>query len=55
MDKPHTTIQRDDYQLTIYRGIVPLDPNTIMLTFKSPFLTVRVSLRSFLLSKILTP
>ena len=27
MDKPYTTVQRDDYQLTIYRGIAPLDPN----------------------------
>ena len=27
MDKPYTTVQRDDYQLTIYRGIASLDPN----------------------------
>ena len=27
MDKPYTIIQRDDYQLTIYRGIAPLDPD----------------------------
>ena len=27
MDKPYTTVQRDDYQLTIYRGIAPPDPN----------------------------
>ena len=26
MDKPYTIIQRDDYQLTIYNGVVPLDP-----------------------------
>jgi hypothetical protein len=27
MDKPYTTIQRNDYQVTIYTGIDPLDPN----------------------------
>ena len=27
MDKPYTTVQRDDYQLTIYSGIAPLDPD----------------------------
>ena len=27
MDKPYTTVQRDDYQLTIYSGTAPLDPN----------------------------
>ena len=27
MDKPYTTVQRNDYQLTIYHGIGPLDPN----------------------------
>ena len=27
MDKPYTTVQCDDYQLTIYSGIAPLDPN----------------------------
>ena len=26
MDKPYTTVQRNDYQLTIYNGIAPLDP-----------------------------
>ena len=26
MDKPYTTIQRNDYQLTIYNGVAPLDP-----------------------------
>ena len=26
MDKPYTTIQRNDYELTIYTGIDPLDP-----------------------------
>ena len=25
MDKPYTTIQRNDYQLTIYNGIAPLN------------------------------
>ena len=27
MDKPYTTVQHDDYQLTIYGGIAPLDPD----------------------------
>ena len=27
MDKPYITIQRNDYQLTIYTGIAPLDPD----------------------------
>ena len=27
MDKPYTTVQRNDYQLTIYHGIDPLDPD----------------------------
>ena len=27
MDKPYTTVQRDDYQLTIYSGTAPLDPD----------------------------
>ena len=27
MDKPYTTIQRNGYQLTIYHGIAPLDPD----------------------------
>ena len=27
MDKPYTTVQCDDYQLTIYSGTAPLDPN----------------------------
>ncbi len=27
MDKPYTTIQRDNYQLTIYNGIAPLNPD----------------------------
>lgn len=26
MDKPYITVQRDDYTLTIYCGIAPLDP-----------------------------
>ena len=26
MDKPYTTIQRSDYQLTIYNGVAPLNP-----------------------------
>ena len=26
MDKPYTTIQRDNYQLTIYNGTAPLNP-----------------------------
>ena len=27
MDRPYTTIQHNNYQLTIYKGITPLDPN----------------------------
>ena len=27
MDKPYTTVQRNNYQLTIYHGIDPLDPD----------------------------
>ena len=27
MDKPYTTVQRNGYQLTIYHGIDPLDPD----------------------------
>ena len=27
MGKPYTTVQRKDYQLTIYHGIDPLDPD----------------------------
>ena len=27
MDKPYTIIQHNDYELTIYNGIAPLDPN----------------------------
>ena len=27
MDKPYVTVQRDDYKLTIYSGITPLDPD----------------------------
>ena len=27
MNKPYTTVQRNDYQLTIYHGIDPLDPD----------------------------
>ena len=27
MDKPYTTVQRKDYQLTIYHGLDPLDPD----------------------------
>ena len=27
MDTLYTTVQRNDYQLTIYRGITPLDPD----------------------------
>ena len=27
MDKPYKTIQRNDYELTIYTGIDPLDPD----------------------------
>ena len=27
MGKPYTTIQHNNYQLTIYKGITPLDPN----------------------------
>ncbi len=27
MDKPYIIIQHNDYQLTIYSGIAPLDPN----------------------------
>ncbi len=26
MDKPYTTVQRNDYTLTIFHGIAPLDP-----------------------------
>ena len=39
MDKPYTTIQRNDYQLTIYNGIAPLDPYNdnvdVQVTFPS--------------------
>lgn len=39
MDKPYTTIQRNDYQLTIYHGINPLDPDNanvdVHVTFPS--------------------
>ena len=27
MDKPYTIVQHNDYKLTIYRGIKPLDPD----------------------------
>ena len=27
MDKPYAIVQHNDYELTIYRGIAPLDPN----------------------------
>jgi hypothetical protein len=27
MDKPYTIVQHNDYELTIYHGIAPFDPN----------------------------
>ena len=39
MDKPYTTVQHNDYTLTIYRGIAPLDPDNdnvdVQVTFPS--------------------
>ena len=29
MDKPYTIVQRDAYQLTIFHGIAPLDPENV--------------------------
>lgn len=39
MGKPYTTVQCNDYQLTIYNGIAPLDPDNdnvdVQVTFPS--------------------
>ena len=39
MDKPYTIVQHNDYKLTIYRGIKPLDPDNdnvdVQVTFQN--------------------
>ena len=37
MNKPYTTVQRNDYQLTIYHGVDPIDPDNANVDVHATF------------------